>query len=98
MAKFSFPRARVEPAVSTEKATSAPPSRAAAENVGGYLATITSAEENEFVYDLISDSRFWYVGLPGSEYSFGPWLGGYQYDNEDEPAGHGRWVTDEGWM
>src|SRR5438874_12307891 len=41
---------------------------------GGYLATITSAAENQFVYNLIAgNSSFWYV--TGTE-GCGPLLGG----------------------
>lgn len=65
--------------------------KAAAELAGGYLATITSAEENEFVFNLVNDERFWFQ-------TSGPWLGGYQdYTAPDysEPGGGWRWVTDE---
>src|SRR5947209_3928494 len=44
----------------------------AAPNRGGYLATITSAEENAFVFNLANqDATVWYSG-------YGPWLGGFQ--------------------
>ncbi len=32
---------------------------AEAQNRGGYLATITSPEENAFVYNLLSGDKFW---------------------------------------
>ncbi len=61
---------------------------------GGYLATITSAEENAFVYALVSsDSSFWTVGLGGE--SVGPWLGGFQPGGSPEPDGNWQWVTGE---
>ena len=49
----------------------------------GHLATLTSAEENSFVWS----------NLP----YFGYWLGGFQYDKNAEPAGHWAWVTGEEW-
>lgn len=55
--------------------------------VQGHLATITSAEENEFVADLCDA-----IGL-----NSGYWLGGYQPENSLEPEGDWRWVTGEPW-
>lgn len=55
---------------------------------GGYLATITSKTENDFVFSLIEGPEFW-SGLAG------PWIGGYQPPGSPEPAGGWRWVTDE---
>ena len=61
---------------------------------GGYLATITSLEENAFVFGLVSgDSAFWYWDDRG--YGYGPWLGGFQPDGSPEPAGNWEWVTGE---
>jgi beta-lactamase regulating signal transducer with metallopeptidase domain len=59
----------------------------AAQAQGGYLATITSAGENAFVFSLMQDPLYW----NGPR---GPWLGGYQ------TPGHGLregwvWVTGE---
>ena len=58
-----------------------------AESLGGYLATITSADENSFLLSSFSNGQ-------GSNFA---WIGGYQYDKLDEPSGHWRWVTDEPW-
>jgi hypothetical protein len=59
---------------------------------GGYLATISSAEENSFVYGLFEGNPdFWFKGY------LGPWLGGYQEAGAPEPAGGWRWVTGEPW-
>jgi hypothetical protein len=59
----------------------------AAESMGGYLATIASAEENEFVFKLMcDDDRFWSKGSDTARYGlyyFGPWIGGYQLDLEN---------------
>jgi hypothetical protein len=64
---------------------------------GGYLATITSAKENDFVYSLVSgEDYFWFMNSFGD--GIGPWLGGYQYDELAEPAGHWRWTTSEAWQ
>ena len=61
----------------------------AATERGGYLATITSAEENEFVFGLADqDPNMWNGGD-------GPWLGGIQPVGAAEPAGGWSWVTGE---
>jgi len=60
-------------------------------NAGGYLATITSAEENDFVHNLaISNPAFWIESG-----RTGPWLGGFQLDGSPEPRGGWQWVTGE---
>jgi len=65
---------------------------------GGYLATITSAEENAFVYGLASaNPSFWRLMLWGGDYALGPWLGGVQPPGSTEPAGGWQWVTGEAW-
>jgi len=57
-------------------------------DAGGYLATITSSEENDFVASLLT---------PGEEY----WLGGAQYPGGIEPDGgwhwDGHWGIEEPW-
>lgn len=65
--------------------------RAMAEALGGYLVTITSAEENDFVASLVSTQG---VGDP-QRY----WLGGYQTDpgGPGEPDGSWAWVSGEAW-
>jgi len=61
----------------------------AATSMGGYLATITSEPENDFVYSLISDnSNFWIPLIAGNG---GPWLGGYRAES------NWAWVTGEPW-
>jgi hypothetical protein len=69
---------------------------AAATAAGGYLATITSAPENGFVFSLVNDQQFWGT-FPGSEActNAGPWLGGFQPDGSLEPGGNWQWVTGE---
>lgn len=57
--------------------------KAAAEAMGGYLATITSEEENDFISDVL--------GVGSTAY----WLGGFQEAGTDEPNGDWQWVTGE---
>ncbi|MEZ6086546.1 MAG: choice-of-anchor Q domain-containing protein [Pirellulaceae bacterium] len=65
---------------------------AAAIAVGGHLATITSAEENDFVFGLIDDPSYW--AFDGS-YNLGPWLGGYQPSGSTEPAEGWKWIDSD---
>jgi hypothetical protein len=63
----------------------------AAEELGGHLATITSAAENDFVSALVQAAG-------GDAQRF--WLGGYQTDPGTaicEPASCWAWVTGETW-
>jgi len=61
----------------------------AAAATGGYLATCTSAAENDFVYSLVSDNDdFWFTDIHNN--GVGPWLGGYF-------QGGWKWVTGEPW-
>jgi hypothetical protein len=57
---------------------------------GGYLATVTSAAENDFVFRLVTAPEF----FPGGK---GPALGGYQLDRAPEPDGGWCWVGGEPW-
>jgi hypothetical protein len=61
-----------------------------AEAEGGHLATITSAAENDFVFSLVDDAK-WF-----KDYS-GPWLGGSAPINRTNPADGWSWVTGEQW-
>jgi len=54
---------------------------------GGHLATLTSAEENAFVFSLVQADHFW-TGDSVEDVVYGPWLGGYQEDGW-------KWVTAE---
>jgi hypothetical protein len=54
---------------------------------GGYLATITSSNENAFVFALVKDPKFW-DKAPGTAIH-GPWLGGIKSGENFE------WVTGE---
>jgi hypothetical protein len=57
-----------------------------AENAGGYLATLTSAAENTFVWNLVKDLDFKVY-----------WLGGYQDDPTSDALDDWKWVTGEKW-
>lgn len=64
---------------------------------GGYLATLTTPEENQWVFDnVVNDTDLWRVGAVG--YYVGPYIGLFQ-DNTaldySEPAGGWRWITGE---
>lgn len=66
---------------------------------GGYLATLTSGAENDFVFSLIDNPSFWNAEPAGS--NLGPWLGGYQTSDIDassaSAANNWAWVTGEVW-
>lgn len=61
--------------------------------LGGYLATTTTASENNFVFSLIDSAGFWRVE---GGHSAGPWLGGFQPDGSAEPDGGWTWLNGEG--
>ncbi|WP_375748535.1 hypothetical protein [Vibrio sp. HN007] len=77
-----------------------------AQDAGGYLASITSAEENAFVFDLVNDKKYFWSFPPyvegksrhnHHEISIGPFLGGYQPEGSKEPAGGWSWLSGEKW-
>lgn len=69
--------------------------KAACEANGGYLATLTSAQENAFVEGLVAgNSSFWVHDCCND---LGPWLGGSQAPGSPEPAGGWAWLTSEAW-
>jgi hypothetical protein len=58
---------------------------------GGYLASVTSAAENDLLFRLSDSGGFWYVRPSGE--MVGPWLGGYQPAGESGPNVNWRWVN-----
>ena len=70
-----------------------PDAQAAATQAGGYLATITSADEDALAYALVCDPIFWVMDAHGN--GLGPWLGGLQPAGSVEPGGGWQWVTGE---
>jgi hypothetical protein len=68
--------------------------RQAATDAGGYLATITSAQEDAFVSGILDrDGAALFV--PAEDKYYGPWLGGYQLPGSAEPGDGWVWVTGE---
>ena len=65
-----------------------------ARNEGGYLATINSAAENNFVFGLINSPEF-FQGNGGN--GSGPAIGGYQPDGAPDAATGWSWETGEAW-
>lgn len=59
-----------------------------AEDFGGYLACVGGSGENEFIFKIINNLRYWPAGS-------GPWLGGFQQSGSIEPLGGWRWVSGE---
>jgi hypothetical protein len=55
----------------------------------GHLVTLTSAEENAFVFEALADDPAGWIDI------YGPWIGLEQDAAGPEPAGGWRWVTGE---
>jgi hypothetical protein len=67
-----------------------------AEQVGGYLVTLHSDRENEFVFNLIKDMKFWFKWDSSHNYVMnGLFIGAFQPVGSREPNGGWRWVTGE---
>jgi hypothetical protein len=65
-----------------------------ADAVGGHLATISSAKENDFLLGLFENERhFTSTNQHGG--IVGPFIGLYQADQSSEPTGGWVWVTGE---
>jgi hypothetical protein len=79
--------------VATPEGISWSDAKEVAEAAGGYLATITSEEENEFVFELIDDDVYWHHFASGNNH--GPWIGGFQREGAMEPDGGWSWITGE---
>lgn len=74
-----------------------------AESEGGYLASITSPEENAFVFGLVDDDRyFWQFPddyTPDSHYriKIGPFLGGVRVSESEDSLDGWQWLSGEPW-
>ncbi|MDC7219289.1 MAG: hypothetical protein PQJ59_05075 [Spirochaetales bacterium] len=71
-----------------------------AQDAGGYLACMTSEEENSFVFELVNDRKYFsFFDENGQHYGIGigPFLGGYQPEGSVEPAGGWTWLSGEAW-
>ncbi|WP_170474141.1 caspase family protein [Ruegeria arenilitoris] len=65
-----------------------------ANEMGGHLATIGNARENQFIYNLIkNDKRYFRKGSSGNIQ--GPAFGLYQLPGSNEPSGGWVWITGE---
>lgn len=60
--------------------------KALAEEQGGYLATITSADEQNWIWSNLGGTAMLHS-----------WLGGFQPPGSPEPGGNWQWVTGEPW-
>lgn len=65
---------------------------AAAAASGGYLAAIHSYDENQFVFSLVSDPKFWH-SPDGAGNREGAWLGGY----DPTRTFNWQWGNGEAW-
>jgi len=57
----------------------------------GYLATIASQNENDFVFALIDDAKYWRLTSTG-RYLMGPWLGGSRTPGSKDPKTNWSWA------
>jgi hypothetical protein len=75
--------------------------RAAAELLGGHLATVTTEPESTFVFSVCNAPEVWPSwGSPYPSFRLGPWLGGFQDRDAPDyqsPSTGWRWVTGEEW-
>jgi len=60
----------------------------------GYLAMIHSTAENNFVFKLIDDPKFWVGNSNGNKTNLGPWLGGVRATDSLMPGDGWIWLKD----
>jgi len=68
--------------------------QATAASHGGYLAIITSTAENNFVFKLIDDPKYWVSNPTGDKTNVGPWLGGVRATDSMLPSDGWIWLKD----
>jgi len=74
-----------------------------AESEGGYLASLTSADENAFVFSLVDDDRyFWefpddYTADSHYRIKLGPFLGGVRISDTKDSLEGWTWLSGEEW-
>ena len=67
-----------------------------ASSAGGALSSLESVSERNFVFDVFSISKMpatFIDQFTSSGQYFGPWIGGYQEPNSNEPNGGWRWLS-----
>ena len=71
--------------------------QAAALVAGGYLVAITSSDENQYVFSLIDDEKYWF--MDSADNNEGPWIGGYYEGNDsgDYRVANWHWANGETW-
>jgi hypothetical protein len=72
--------------------------KAEAERRGGYLVTIRSQAENDFLFDtFLRNSSYWILGFdpPYEGQAAGPWIGAYKESSEDPNQGW-QWLNNDG--
>jgi hypothetical protein len=67
--------------------------RTSAEQMGGYLATVLSPDENQLISAMVGTSGPWFSRNGSAAAHDGPWLGGFR----DSLSGEWQWVTGESW-
>ncbi|MGB5446031.1 MAG: hypothetical protein WBM99_11060, partial [Psychromonas sp.] len=99
VSSFKLPNGDIhwyEPILVTEKGINWVQAKALAEQAGGYLATITSEQENLFVFNLIADEKYWFHWDETHNYVMnGPFLGGFQPMGDFANDQNWKWVTGE---
>jgi hypothetical protein len=67
----------------------------AATNAGGYLASLTTAEESAFVFSLVNSEALW-MRFGANGFRGGPWIGGRQINGNCPDCGW-TWTSGEPW-
>ncbi|PLW76873.1 hypothetical protein [Cohaesibacter celericrescens] len=71
-----------------------------AQSEGGYLASVTSARENAFIYKQVNSAKFFWElpdGLTNASPLIGPFLGGIKQGQSEDVNSGWSWVSGERW-